>query len=102
MWVLSIVTRISIDVDSISELQFFHRRRFEPGCSLEFLVDPAYKLIQIQHILQFKLYIPYDEKSTIPIEKESLGRNYNFKNRTFVKQSLLWYNERIKGGFHYG
>ena len=44
---ISVVTRISIDVDSISELQFFHRRRFEPGCSLGFLVDPAYKLIQI-------------------------------------------------------
>ena len=39
MWVLSIVTRISIDVDSISELQFFHRRRFEPGCSLGFDSD---------------------------------------------------------------
>lgn len=29
------------------------------------------------------------------------GLNCNFKNRTFVKRSLLWYNDGIKGGYHY-
>ena len=38
-----------------------------------------------------------------PAESMTNSRlNCHFENRTFVKQSLLWYNERIKGGFHYG